>query len=753
MKKMKYALSAIAVMAAGLSVALTSIQPHQVDAGSCRKLLIDESFNDARYSGSYNSNIWDYSGSADGIVQSTSTNVYLEAPVNKTPGDTFYFGTVVKLENIEFVQFDLMITTSRDRDNWIGVNFINGAIDNANLADYTYEFPISFTAETLNTSLTSTFVGERNFSYQFGESSMQNKWFTCRITPTSDLSAEILLARQGGEFDEAKKIVCTFDSSHQDRSFKNAYVGFQACNPNPGYCIDNIHFKEGGEGGNEIIEDFTDNIMSEELGFYSLEGRATTYSRNDNNYLALNGARANDKLISKAIVPVDESVAEDFAIFDASFNVKIPSSSSGEAAFAYAIKNQAAITQDSSMMVFSSSGATLRRFVNGEQTSDDSHNHVSIPSISSQEGANIYIKVRKTGTLVLYVNEEEVATLDEIEGYAGKLGFIALSNIDDDIRFDNLVVYHSTYYVPVTKSVTHNFSNNYWGNAGHEDFFIANNGGGSIRAENGRLKWSGCSDGSFFGSAHQYDEFIMDYKVCSIYVGTDDVREQQKTKVGCWLGLDFSRSSLTKTEYGTYGNYYILINSPRDYDNVYFYKQSGSPYDEDIVKTKQYKQIPASLFNALHYDDVRTMKSDIKDGDHVCVRWVSTGNTLSLYLKKASEPTFDLYFTATNVELNGYFALCCTGFTYLELDDFSMANTSPIYVCADNDVPETIIETETITIYDDANVDVNLDEEINLTGKGGCGGAIVASGIVAGIALISVGVIAFARKRNGDRNE
>ena len=83
-----------------------------------------------------------------------------------------------------------------------------------------------------------------------------------------------------------------------------------------------------------------------------------------------------------------------------------------------------------------------------------------------------------------------------------------------------------------------------------------------------------------------------------------------------------------------------------------------------------------------------------------------------------------------------------------------MANTSPKYVCAPNEAPETqIVEKETI-IYDEGNVDVNWDKELNLNpvdaktdGKEekGCFGSLSGMPILMAIGLL--GFIVIKRKK------
>ena len=82
--------------------------------------------------------------------------------------------------------------------------------------------------------------------------------------------------------------------------------------------------------------------------------------------------------------------------------------------------------------------------------------------------------------------------------------------IDNKVIFDNVKLTNTFYYVPVTKSVTHNFSSSFFGNKGEEDFILMDgDGGGKMGVEDGKLVFSCGTDRTFFGSSHQYDDFIL----------------------------------------------------------------------------------------------------------------------------------------------------------------------------------------------------------------------------------------------------
>ncbi len=179
------------------------------------------------------------------------------------------------------------------------------------------------------------------------------------------------------------------------------------------------------------------------------------------------------------------------------------------------------------------------------------------------------------------------------------------------------------------------------------------------------------------------------------------------------------------------------------------FNQPDAELTYDDVQVVQHTAIPCQLFKNIMYDGMTRTKDMIKEEDFVCVRWISDGTNISLYLKRNSETEFTKYATAKNLEINGYFALCCTGYTYLELDDFSMTNTSPIYVCADNEAPETVTETETTIIYDPGNVDVNLDDELFLNLADTTFGFVIST-IVLGVVCLGLGatlVVVLVKKK------
>ena len=70
-----------------------------------------------------------------------------------------------------------------------------------------------------------------------------------------------------------------------------------------------------------------------------------------------------------------------------------------------------------------------------------------------------------------------------------------------------------------------------------------------------------------------------------------------------------------------------------------------------------------------------------------------------------------------------------------------MANTSPIYTVADNEAPETIVNTVIKDVYTKPDVDVNLEEELRLNLSSGNGIWWFLGGLAIGLIGIAFGIV------------
>ena len=726
------------------------------DASTKTTKVLQDTFNDLNFSGRYDNTKWKtYIADEETteIAQTQASNAVLHFVNGQSSGEMLQLATVNRYENIQSIQFDFKLT-SPDNTTWLGVNIINDEMLNEGLQGGTsiYEVPMLIRATQLSANKV-TFDKKSSWSDLIGVNNIAGEWVTIKLVPDeTGRSASVYAAMQGEELPETAILTMTWNSANSARSFSEGYVAFGTTHIGLDQYVDNIEIKADGTTHSE---DFTPGALSwTEKGIFQKigPGSAAGLAVYDNSALKFENAKANDRIMSVQSIAADTSIVMDMVALDATFNVKMDAEAAAtdEIAFVFGLSEQRTDPlKGSYAYVINKNGGRLERYTaNGKaESATQNANSNSLGSVTDEKGATIRITVKKTGEFSVYENGNKiVATFDKVDTYAGYFGFVAFSDLSKDVVLDGVDVQSTSYYVPKTKSVTHNFSNNFFGNEGYEDFVTKALPDNSLYVENGKLVMKGASDGTFFGSAHQYDSFIMDYKLCNIYVGTPDMEVTQATKEGRWLGFDLSRQTKKISDYGSYLMLYFTIVPSKSATSVSLsaYTKSGSATAAapDSYVISKVRDIPVEYFNDIQYDGVDVQKANIKDTDALCVRWVSENGVLKLYMKKASEADFTLYYTIMGIELNGYFALCNTGFLHAELDDFSMANTSPMYECADSEAPETIVKEKEIYIYDKGNVDVNWEEEITLnqSGKSGCGSSIVATECV-GLTLAAAALL------------
>lgn len=732
------------------------------DASTKTTKVLQDTFNDLNYSGRYDNAKWKTyiaDETTTNIAQTQASNAVLHFVNGQSSGEMLQLATVNRYENIQSIQFDFKLT-SPDNTTWLGINIINDEILDEGLRGATsiYEVPMLIRSTQLSANKV-TFDKKNSWSDLIGVDNIAGEWVTIKLVPdATGRSASVYAAMQGEELPETAILTMTWNSANSTRSFLEGYVAFGTTHIGLDQYLDNIEIKADGMTHSE---DFTPGALSwTEKGIFQKigPGSAAGLAVYDNSALKFENAKANDRIMSVQSIAADTSVVMDMIVLDATFNVQMDAeaASTDELAFVFGLSEQRTDPlKGSYAYVINKNGGRLERYTaNGKaEGSTQNANRNSFGNVTSAKGATIRITVKKNGEFSVYENDNKiVASFDKVDAYAGYFGFVAFSDLSTDVTLDGVDVQSTSYYVPKTKSVTHNFSNDFFGNEEYEDFVTKALPDNSLYVNNGKLVMQGASDGTFFGSAHQYDSFIMDYKLCNIYVGTPDMEVTQATKEGRWLGFDLSRQTKKISDYGSYLMLYFTIVPSKNASSVslsaYTKSSSATAAAPDSYVISKVRDIPVNYFNDIQYDGVDTQKANIKDSDALCVRWVSENGVLKLYMKKASEADFTLYYTIMGLELNGYFALCNTGFLHAELDDFSMANTSPMYECADSEAPETIVKEKEIYIYDKGNVDVNWEEEISLNNAGdsGCGSSIVATGGV-GLTLAAAALLLKKRRK------
>ena len=751
------------ILAFVLGVALcapAAVNTISADASAKTVKVLQDTFNDLKYGGRYDNTKWKTyvaDETTTQIAQTEASNAVLHFVNGQSSGETLQLATVNRYKNIQSIQFDLKLT-SESNAAWMGVNIINDEMLNEALQGSTsiYTVPMLIRSTELAAN-TSTFNKSGSWLNLLGTSNIAGEWITMKIVPQAGgKGADVYTSFQGEELPETASLTMSWNSANSSRSFSEGYVAFGTTSVGLDQYVDNIKIEADGVS---YVEDFTPGALSwAEKGIWQKIGPASSagLAVYDNSALQFKNAKANDRLISVQSVAADKSVVTDLVTLDASFNVKMDASAAetDEIAFVFGLSEQRSDPlKGSYAYIINKNGGRLERYTaEGKvELSSQNMNKNGFGSITSKNGANIQLTVKKNGEFAVYENGNKIAaSFDKVETYAGYFGFVAFSDLSTDIIIDSVGVNSTSYYVPKTKSVTHNFSNDFFGNEGYEDFVTKGLPDNSLYVKDGKLVMEGASDGTFFGSAHQYDSFIMDYKLCNIYVGTPDMENTQATKEGRWLGLDLSRQTKKISDYGSYLMLYFTIVPSQSATSVtlsaYASSHSETAAESDSYVISKVRDIPVNYFTDIQYDGVNTQKTGIQEGDALCVRWVSENGVLKLYMKKASEGDFTLYYTVMGLELNGYFALCNTGYLHAELDDFSMANTSPMYECANSEAPETIIKDKEIYIYDKGNIDVNWEDELvlNASDKGGCNSSVATMG---GVGLTFAAVALLFKKR------
>lgn len=682
--------------------------------------------------------------------------------------ESYLLGFSEKIQGMKSFQFDYLSAVKADgRDSWYAMHFLSDDTleidprsgiwaDGEEFVKYTPEMflypsyincPVAGGCEGLNV------VGDK----------YTNEWCTIRLEVIDEthaalyrcLQSEKATIKENGPF-------ATITLKPAKYNFKDLYICLTSEGSGKGINFDNIILESDNMNVNE---DFTDpNDISSYLKEYPCNGTYAYQHVAPNSFLDVNAGKAGDNILYATALQKDTSIVDGLQMLNASFDVTFSGGSrdsEDKLAFAFGV-NEAMQYEDGCYVFLMDKKAkelSLHRFENGQLTALSES--VSFSKLGSTAGGRVKIIAAKGGNVSIYGDDKLLleANVEAEDYYAGYFGFVAISDNVGNVKVDNMKVMTAKYKIPVTKSVSHNFESDYFGNKDHEDFVMHTHAENVVYVENGKLVFNGASDETYFGSAHEYDDFVLDFKICSIYAsGKDD--DKDATANGRWLGIDIGRQFPGEAQYGS--NVTLLlypIVQPKgstleawQTSSLGFYANATSSTDLEqlAVNKKEYAPIPASLFKAIQYDGIAKKESDVLERDAVCVRLVAEKGTLRFYLKRACETEYTLYYKITGVDTTGYTALCCTGFLYAKFDDFSMSNISSLYINADHYVPETRVETVTNTIYDRNNVDTNGLKETELNAAGGCGSQMNASYIVLPLALVGV---LFANKQRKSRDK
>ena len=748
-KKVNKFLVGILATACVGAVAAPMLSNVSASAGAKQSIFLEESFED-----SLSSKKWAVSNKETTKLSSVEDSGHIQFGYNC---EEYLFTTEEKLQGFEYLQFDVYMQ-EEVKAYWKALYFSAtrdiGYADRGTFNDdFIYKPYLVLTTNGSETGV-ACWNGNLASGLQSGVGKNghvdfdYNEWYTIRIERLTATTADVFFVKKGEDV-KANGAMGTMTINDSSVSFDSLYIMIGQSGDSKQFAMDNFQLKSANY---EINETFNKKELIDAQGAIApltLRDGMNYSVVKPNSYLAFTGAKAGDSVFCNADIPKEESVVESLNCIEATFDVTVGGKTDNTIAFAFGAKDASDLNKGYYQVNIGSDGVSVSSFKDGVTT--ELLEKVAVRKLQNASGAKLGVTVNKDGTVTLLAQDEVIAevVVDEADYYVGAFGFIALKDNSGEVTVDNVTVKTVSYKVPVTKSVSHNFSNDYYGNEGYEDF-VMNVNGGNMYTKDGRLVFEGLSDYSYFGSAHEYDSFVMDYKICNILV-SDEADTMDATKPGVWMGIDLGKARNSETHYGTNVMFYLIV-APREGETTIklnSFKEADS--SADLIKlaqnTTKYKDIPAELFTAIHYDNVATRKDDVAEKDAVCVRWVAENGTLKLYLKRACELEYTLYYSVSGVDTTGYTAICNTGFLFCEIDDFSMSNISNLYINADTYTPETIIkEGPKEIIYDRGNTDMNgLNEsEIN-KGSSGCGSQIGAAYVIVPLAVAAV---ALTKKRD-----
>lgn len=699
----------VSMLVAATAFALVPASIVGASAAEKSSLFMEDTFQDA-----LSTKKWDVATASDSMkLYSAEESGHLSYAYH---AEQFLLGTTEKLSDVQSIQFDFQPHAIK----WTAIYFaasndLEVSGDKFSQTDnfYTYTPQIAIRPTSVECWSADLNAAQLQKNYAF-----DSDWYTIRIEVVDATNANFYISKQGETANVVEsKIVLTTDKY----SFDELYF-FIGCEGGGAVHMDNLKVQSANV---TIDENFNDDDVDAKIVPYSVYSSYKYSIEKANSYLSVANAVMGDNIVYNTAIPVEESVISSLECLKAEFNLCFKDAKNDTLSFAFGIGATKAFTDGAYVVDFDADSVAISRYANGAKTALTEK--ASLGTLDTKLGAKINVIANKDGTISVYGDGALLleTQVDDEGYYAGYFGFAMTEATANTgmILIDNMEVLTAEYKIPVTKSVTHNFSNDYYGNEGFEDFLV-NVNGGAMYVKDGKLVWDGLSDWSLFGSAHEYDDFVLEFKLCNVYT-SDKTSDLNATALNKWLGLDLGKAAKGEVEYGSNVVLMFDINPTADTINLGYYIGAGSTEDRDAFPQKviKHKDIPASLLTDIGYDGVEKTETQVLEKDALCVRWVAEDGDVKLYLKKACELEYTLYYTVKDLETTGYSALCCTGYTFLKLDDFSMSNISDVYVCADNYVPETIVETEKEIIYDRGNTDMNgLDEtKLNQAASDGCG--------------------------------
>lgn len=719
-----------------LVTAASCLLPAMPVSAAEQTVTISDRFDDANTVGGYDFSFWS-AYATDGVFaveERTEANKALQFKGAGTSGESAVLISKDWYWELHSLSFDVKFP---QKGEWIGVDFPDILDPKEYLGDFGENGdPMCYGACRAKYDDDFGFAKTDWTYWGFDSKSVADQWVSVKIVPKTEKTATIYMAPQGQSFRTARgqDIVLS-----DDRSFHNCNIVFTDY-AFSGYMLDNIVI-ETDTG--TYTEDFSDdeNDLFELITLTTGAATCSTPVVEEGvvRSMRISNAIQGDRLVAnEKIAQQDEYMDTDAQVLDVSFRLDMSNAQPDqEVACVFGIEEQ----WDDPFAgtwgcVMNQEGCRLVSF-----EEDGSEKVLAAGDFRlGKDNRTISLSLKKNGALTVLENGKKILSYNGVTNYGGYMCFAAKTEITEPVYLDDVTVSNGIYNVITTKSYTDDFSTNRLGNGGPSDY-ACHAEGGTISVSNDELVFSSCLDGTYFGSAYEYETFELSFELTSILATDDPNNAAGGTYLNNWIGIDFGKKNPNIKDYGSYGMYFMRIRpetADAQWDTVdcsIHRNTKVSPLTGE--KMVHANEIPASYFKDITYDGVTKMREEISPDAAVCFKLVATEDRMELYMKRADQEEYTLYNVLTGVDPAGYIAIACTGYTYWSIDNFEIKNTAKVF----NEAPEVVIELPELVSDEErglAGTDANWEKEVAINAS------YVPSAPATNWLWIVIGALAFA---------
>lgn len=736
-----------------LALVLSLASPAAEVSAARKTKTVSDSFDNRTLLGEYDTEIWSAYTNQPSIQtkELKKPGKVLEFTGKNVNGESTVLMSKEWYWEIHSLSFDVKIPAQA---SWFGLDFVDIDEPKDYVGDYAKQGePMCYGSFKMSADDDFGIPGTDWTDWGFKNKKLSDVWVSVKVVSENDKSGKIYIAPKGQPFDKSKAKNITLG---EGQSFYNSNVVFVDYMFS-GYKLDNLVintdtgvFKDNFENGkNDLFMGISIEKDTQKFSFPIVEDGAVRK-------LQFAKADAKDRLISNtAIEKEDKMLKASEEVMHASFTVDFTESkASEEIAYVFGLPE---IDSDpfagTWACVMNRNGGRIVQYK--KDGTEKKGSRVTYKSSSAGEKA-VTLSLTKDGTLKVTENGRQVLKCNGIKEYDGYMGFAAKTSISKAIYLDDVVISNLIYDIITTKTVSDDFKTNKLGTQGNSDYAYHAESG-AITVSDEELVFDGCLDGTYFGSAYEYETYEMTFQLTSILGTRKDEERQNATAPDRWIGIDFGKQSATTKTYGTYGMFLIRITAPEGEKNwkvaeTGLYKKEGTSTLEG-EEFKVVKSIPASYFEDITYDGKTKQREDISADAAVCFKLVAEESGMKLYMKRADEKKYTLYVTLDHVNPAGWTSIACTGWTFWTIDNFKMKNTAKVY----NEAPPVVVEEVATVSYEERGIgveDTGWEEEQKLNADTSSSiSPVIWIGGVAGIVVVVgiAGCILYSRKKKKNK--